>query len=69
MKANITFDNGEDPKDVNELHLSAAIYDVLSQIPNIDIDAVGTMLLTQGAVNRLKYEKQMNEPCQACAED
>lgn len=69
MILNIIFADGEDPKDVNELHISAAIYDVCGQLPNIDMNAVGYMLLAQRAINGLKHERMMNEPCQAAKED
>lgn len=69
MILRIIFDTDENPKDVNELQIAAAVEDICRQIPNVDIDTVGYMLQTQAAVDRLKYESMMNRPCQAVKEE
>lgn len=69
MVLKLIFAPDENPKDVNELQISAAIEDVCRQLPDVDIDAVGYLLQAQAAIDRLKNESKLNERCKACTEE
>lgn len=69
MILKLIFDTGEEPKDVNELQIAAAVEDVCRQLPNVDIDGVGYMLQAQASIDRIQQERMMNECCKTCEEE